>query len=122
MPTADTYWTAATDFATLAESLAADREPLEQSLTGDDVVVGGRLRASLDAAIAAVVDGVVTTADGFRTLAEECRRRARACEAYTAALADHRAADAAWSAASPDERLTMRRTPPPHREPWMLTG
>jgi hypothetical protein len=105
MPTADTYWSAAADFARLAESVAAEIGPVQDGLS-DDVVRGGRLRARLDEAVADIVAGLGATADGYDTLAAECRRRARACEAYTAALAASIGTGA----------------PPPPREPWMAAG
>ena len=105
MPTADTYWNAAADFARLAEAVAAEIGPVRDGL-GDDVVRGGRLRARLDDAVADIVAGLGTTAGGYDALAAECRRRARACEAYTAALA----------------ASVGTGTPPPPREPWMAAG
>ena len=105
MPTADTYWNAAADFARLADAVAAEVGPLRAGL-GDDVVRGGRLRQRLDDAIADVVAGLATTADGYEALAEECRRRARACETYTLELA---------------ASVTLG-SPPPVRQPWMVAG
>lgn len=85
MPTAQTYWRAAADFARLAEQLTDEAAAVRRRLT-DDVVAGGRLRPSLDEAVERIVGGAGATADAYEVLAAECRRRAVACEAYTAAV------------------------------------
>ncbi len=85
MPTAHSYWRAAVDFARLAAVLADEAAAVRRSLT-DEVVVGGRLRPTLDEAVEMIVSGAGATAEDYDVLAAECRRRALACEAYTAAL------------------------------------
>lgn len=121
MPTAHEYWQAAGDFAALAASLDADTEPIRDLLT-DDVVLGGRLRPTLDDAVDEVVRGVAVTAGSYEAIAAECARRAAACAAYTAALGDYDVAQAAWTAATDAERVGLTRPRPPQRAAWMHPG
>jgi hypothetical protein len=121
MPTAESYWSAAADFARLADLVLGEVAPIRAGLD-DDVVRGGRLRTTLDQAVADIVAGLGATADGYEALAAECRRRALACEAYTAAVAAHLRAVADGEAAALAGRPERRVLPPPHREPWMAAG
>lgn len=118
MPTADAYWRAAADFARLSEELGDDALAVRTALT-DAVVVGGRLRPTLDEAVAMIVSGAGATADGYAVLAAECRRRAVVCETYTAALASHHRALAVLDGADPQRRARVAAVPPPCPEPWV---
>lgn len=121
MPTAHEYWQAARDFAALAASLDADAAPTRDLLT-DDVVVGGRLRPTLDDAVDEVVRGVAVTAGSYEAIAAECARRAEACATYTAGLAEYQRAEAAWAATTEAERDVIARPRPPRRAEWMHAG
>lgn len=77
MPTAADYWAAAEDFTSLARSMTAEATPLRAAMT-DGVVLGGRLRATLEQAIDTIATELDIGARCYEAAAQECRRRAAA--------------------------------------------
>lgn len=119
MPTAETYWSAAAEFAGIAAELARTA-PRLAAHRPDTAVQGATPTITLEQAVDEIVDGTGTSAAGYERLAAECRRRAVACEMYTAALGEYRIAHESWASAPIGERPPAPE--PPLRDDWMQPG
>ena len=121
MPTADEFDALAATFATQAERLAGaadavDRRRLDQPIVAPVIVIPLRDR------IAGLIDQCRSAARHCADLASECRHRAEVCRRYSAAIASHQHATAAWERrareAAPGEWVGSRPQLPLRPAPW----